>query len=135
MALGGVLILVVAATGLAGSVQLSRAYDAAYAGDYTVARQRAVNAARLAPWASDPWRIAAYADGNLGNAGQSRSDAKSGLSRAPGDWWFWFRLACLNKDGARQAGLARARSLNPRVTKFASAPSTVNGRPEKFSAS
>jgi len=99
--------------GLAASVQLSRAYEAVNAGDYVVARQRAALAARLAPWASAPWRIASYADGKLGKTNRARADARRGLSQASGDWWFWFRLACLTKRGAREANLARVRSLNP----------------------
>lgn len=109
---GGVLALAIAVIGLAASVQLSRAYEAANAGDYAVARQRAAQAARLAPWASAPWRIASYADGKLGNTNRARADARRGLTHANGDWWFWFRLACLTKRGAREANLARVRSLN-----------------------
>lgn len=113
LVVGGALALAIAVIGLAASVQLSRAYDAVNAGDYAVARQRATLAARLAPWASSPWRIASYADGKLGNTDRARADARSGLTRATGDWWFWFRLACLTKRGTRRADLARVRSLNP----------------------
>jgi O-antigen ligase len=98
---------------LAGNVALGRAYDALAAEQFAVARSRASLAAELAPWSSTPWQIAAYADGKLDNATRARSDARRGLEVAPHDWWFRFKLACLDRGQNRAVNLAAMRAMNP----------------------
>lgn len=117
----GAVALPLAAFCLAGNVELSRAQQALRAGAYATAADRADLAARLAPWSSSSLQIASYAAGKHGDLARARAEALRGTQRAPGEWWFWFRLACLDPASPRTRDLAQARHLNPaaaEITRF-----------------
>jgi O-antigen ligase len=114
--------LPLAAFCLVGNVELSRAQQALRAGSYGTAAGRADLAASLAPWSSASLQIASYAAGKHGDPARSRAQARRGAQRAPGEWWFWFRLACLDSARQRPADLSRARHLNPRAVELVRFP-------------
>jgi hypothetical protein len=110
---GAVVVGALAAFALLGNVEMWRAQRALDAGAYVTAAHRAGRAAALAPWSAAPLRIEAYADGRAGHHVPALNAARRGASRAPGEWWFWFQLACLSSGQDRAASLARVISLNP----------------------
>jgi hypothetical protein len=109
---GAVVLGALAAFALAGNVELWRAQRALDAGAFVTAAHRADRAATLAPWSTAPLRLASYAEGRAGRDSEALKAARRGAVRAPGEWWFWFRLACLSRGSTRASDLLRIRSLN-----------------------
>jgi hypothetical protein len=102
----------------AGSAEISRAKDSLSAGRFTAARAEAGNAARLQPWAAEPWLVTGYADLGLNRHAAALTAAHRALSADGGDVRGWILLACLSRHDARRAAADHARTLDPTATAF-----------------
>ena len=112
----GVAVGVVGIVLTAGSAEISRAQDALFSGRFTAARAEAGRAARLQPWAAEPWLVAGYADLGENRRAAALADAHRALSADRGDVRGWILLACLSRGDARRGAVARARTLDPSAT-------------------
>lgn len=100
--------------GLVGNSALAAAQEAFYAGDRERAVEEAKRAMLWAPWASEPYRLAAelhLAEGSLDAAAE---DARRGLDRDPSNWLLWYDLALATRGEERRAAIREVRRLNPR---------------------
>jgi hypothetical protein len=77
------------------------------------AEAEARNAARWAPWSTDPW--AALADAQLGrrNPAGAAASFRRAIAKEPGDWRLWYGLARATRGHVQRAALRRAARLNP----------------------
>jgi len=98
---------------LAAGLETWHAEQALGSGQPVLAAHRAQAAAALAPWSARPYQIESYAWGQAHDRAQALHAALLGADRAPDEWWFQFKAACLQVGSARHIALARARVLNP----------------------
>jgi O-antigen ligase len=97
---------------LGGAIELERARAALRDGSPEAAG-RAELAAHLAPWASEPWLVAAQAHRVAGDRPRAAEAARAGLELDDNDWRLWAALAAGSTGAERERALRRARSLNP----------------------
>lgn len=110
-----VAIAAVAATvGYLSADALTTSRAALARGDYPTAVRYAKRAARLAPWATEPW----LARGEAELAASDRKAARASFRRAIGkdrqDWLPWFRLASASTGSDKARALEQALRRNPR---------------------
>ena len=108
-----VVVLPLSLLGLAAGLETWHAERALGSGRPLLAAHRAQTAETLAPWSARPLQIESYAWGQAHHRAQALDAALRGADRAPDEWWFQFKAACLQVGKPRQDALARARDLNP----------------------
>jgi O-antigen ligase len=111
VALTGVAVL--ALGGLAGNVFVARADERLGAGDLTGAGSAARRAARLAPWASEPWRLRGEAQLAQGRRADAAESFREGLERDGGDVELWRALSRATTGDELRRARARAAQLDP----------------------
>jgi O-antigen ligase len=102
-----------AAVGTVGSMALERGRAAAALGALTEARSAAHEAARLAPWSGEPWRLLGETALSRGDRAGARASFARGLRRDPQSWRLWAGLAQASDGANRRAAAQRAAALNP----------------------
>lgn len=112
-AVAAVVVVAISVVTLAEAALLGRAREAFATGRHAAAADAARDAARVAPWAAEPWLVAAEAESAAGDAVAARRAAREGLERDANDWRLWLELARSSEGAERERALARARSLNP----------------------
>ena len=110
--------LAVAATALAlvsvlGAVPLGRSRDAVDASRWAAAASAAHDAARWAPWSSEPLRLLGEAQLGAGDVAAARASFREGVRKDPDSWLLWLDLALASDGPARRAALEQVRILNP----------------------
>ena len=110
--------LAVAATALAlvsvlGAVPLGRSRDAVDASRWAAAASAAHDAARWAPWSSEPLRLLGEAQLGAGDVAAARASFREGVRKDPDSWLLWLDLALASDGPARRAALEHVRILNP----------------------
>ena len=120
---GVALLCVVAqAVPLLAQREIARSRDAAARGDGDGARDAALRARDIQPWAASPYLQLALVDERLGRLRAARKDVESALERDSRDWRLWLVAARVNtKLGRLEDGkqaLSRAVALNPRSPLF-----------------
>ena len=102
--------------------EIARSRDAAARGDGVDARDAALRARDIQPWAASPYLQLALIDERLGRLRAARDEVESALERDSSDWRLWLVAARVNtKLGRIEDGrnaLARAVELNPRSPLF-----------------
>jgi hypothetical protein len=83
-------------------------------GDYPTAVRYAQRAARLAPWATEPWLARGEAELAAGDRNAARASFRRAISKDRQDWLPWFRLASASTGSERARALERAVRRNPR---------------------
>jgi hypothetical protein len=109
----GIVAFVATVPLLAGNVFLTGAREALRRGDPAAAMGDARRAARLQPWAAEPWRLRAEAELALGERAVARRSVGRAVDRDPADVEVW-RTATRALDGsARREAEERVRELDP----------------------
>jgi tetratricopeptide (TPR) repeat protein len=111
VAAGAVLVLVVPL--LAGNVLAARALESLRASDPAAAVRDARRAARLQPWAAEPWRIRAEAERALGDRAAAAGSVREAIDRDPDDVEVWRTAGRVLYGAARTAAEERVRELDP----------------------
>ena len=109
----GAVLLAAAGMTLAGALSLDRAREAFREQRPADAAAAARTAARVAPWAAEPWLLAARAEAAAGDTAAAAAAARRGLDRDSADWRLWLELARAATGAERERARASARSLNP----------------------
>ncbi len=97
---------------LTGNRALGQARHATNRADPVNATRYAQDAARWAPWSSDPVRIEADSALERGAMGSARALYAKAIVKDPRNWELWLGLALSSSGDARQKALARATALN-----------------------
>ncbi len=110
--------LAVAGTALAlvsvlGAVPLGRSRDAVDSSRWAAAASAAHDAARWAPWSSEPQRLLGEAQLGAGDVRAARASFREAVRKDPDSWLLWLDLALASDGPARRAALERVRILNP----------------------
>ena len=116
---------VFAFVGLLGNIALTRANDAADAGNWSKAERKARSAMRWAPWSAEPWRLRAEAQLALGRDAEAQGTFRKAVAKDPYDWTLWFGFAQATDGRQRRRALAHARRLNPRSPEIADYEASV----------
>jgi hypothetical protein len=98
---------------LVGNLQLSRASNAASAGDWIASARDAKHAHGWAPWSSEPYRLLGEAQLGEGNAKAAAASFRRAIDKSPKDWNLWFDLARATLGSQQRAALNHAAKLNP----------------------
>jgi O-antigen ligase len=106
-------VAALALCGLAGNALASRASDRLRASSPAAAEQEARRAARLAPWASEPWRLRGEAQLALGRRDDAVASFREGLERDAGDVEIWRALARAAQGDELRRARQRAAQLDP----------------------
>ena len=104
---------VLAAGALVGNVFTARAENQLRAGDWGAAERAAGRAARVAPWAAEPWRLRGEAEAAQGRWGAAAASFGKGLSRDAGDVELWRALSRVTTGSELRHARARAAQLDP----------------------
>ncbi len=102
-----------AAALLAGNVLTDRAERALRSGDPATGLLDARRAARVAPWAAEPWRLRGEAERGLGRPADAARSFRRGIDRDAGDVELWRALARVSSGQVRARALRRAAELDP----------------------
>jgi hypothetical protein len=117
-----ILVIVAQAVPLLAQREIGRSRDAAARGDGDAAREAALRARDIQPWAATPYLQLALVDERVGRLDAARAAVESAIERDDRDWRLWLVAARVNtKLGRVEAGrtaLARAVELNPRSPLF-----------------
>ena len=92
---------------------LGRSRDAVDASRWAAAASAAHDAARWAPWSSEPLRLLGEAQLGAGDVAAARASFREGVRKDPDSWLLWLDLALASDGPARRAALERVRILNP----------------------
>jgi O-antigen ligase len=109
--LGAIALLAVG--GLGGNTFTARAEDRLRAGDWNAAEREARRAARLAPWAAEPWRLRGEAQLAGGDREAAARSFRAGLDRDEGDVELWRALARAASGEELRRARERAAQLDP----------------------
>lgn len=119
-------ILVVLA--LVGNIAVIAAERQISNGDVQQAGVEALRARTLLPWSPEPWLVLADVRARSLDPIGSRAALAAAVARDGSDWTMWFRLASASRGAARNAALARAVALNPRLFAGAGSHPSTNDR-------
>jgi hypothetical protein len=109
--------------GLLGNQALSASTSATDGHQYARAERDARDAARLAPWSSQPWERLGDAQFLSGRTAQARRSYAEAIRLDPNDWNLWFDLSLASRGRARSRAAAEALHLNPLSPEIAADPS------------
>jgi hypothetical protein len=107
------IVVVAGFVGLAGNIALSRAGDAARAGNWPAAVRNARPAETFAPWSAQPLQQLGEAELGLGDTQAAVASFEKAIRKSPGDWSVWFDVARATTGTAQRAALDHAARLNP----------------------
>jgi predicted Zn-dependent protease len=99
---------------LAGNVFVARAEEALRDGRPGTAVAEGRRAARLQPWAAEPWRLRAEAQLVLGDRAAAERAVAEAIERDGDDVEVWRTAARVREGTERRRAEARARELDPR---------------------
>jgi O-antigen ligase len=99
--------------GLGGNVFTARAENRLRAGDWVAAEVAARRAARVAPWASEPWRLRGEAEVAAGRREAARRSFREGLERDSNDVELWRALSRVTFGSELRRARVRAAQLDP----------------------
>jgi hypothetical protein len=115
--------LVIAGASLLTGVEVNRSQAAARSGHLAAAREHAVAATRLEPWAATPRLQLALVEESAGDLAAARRTITAAISRDPENWQLWLVASRVENRLGRTAesarSKARARALNPRSSLLA----------------
>ncbi len=119
-------VVVLQAVPLLAALELDESRAAVRSGERRAAREHALRARDLEPWASSPYLQLALVGEESGDLATARARIREALRRDGSDWRLWLVAARLDtKAGAiadARRELARAAELNPRSPVFANSP-------------
>jgi hypothetical protein len=106
-------VALLALAGLAGHVATTRAEERLRAADWAGAEHAARQAARLAPWAAEPWRLRGEAERAQGRQGAAATSFRAALRRDAGDVELWRALSRVTSGVEQRRAQARAALHDP----------------------
>jgi hypothetical protein len=117
-----ILVVVAQAIPLLAQREIAISRDAAARGDGDAAREAALRARDIQPWAASPYLQLALVDERLGRLDAARDAVESAIERDDRDWRLWLVAARVNTKlgrlGDGRTALERAVELNPRSPLF-----------------
>jgi Flp pilus assembly protein TadD len=130
---GGVVAVTLALTcfafvSLVGNIELSRAANAARAGDWSRSAAHARRARTWEPWSPQPWQLLGVAQLATGDATSAQASLRKAIAKDGNDWELWFDLARATTGAPQTAALARAAKLNPRSPEIAELRKEIAGQ-------
>jgi hypothetical protein len=104
---------------LVGNIELSRAGNAARAGDWSRSATHARRARAWEPWSPQPWQRLGVAQLALGEGTRAQASLRKAIAKDGNDWELWFDLARATTGAPQADALAQAAKLNPRSPEIA----------------